>query len=150
ARSGIRRGRGKARTAVAAGPWSLLATRLLGAFGLHFSQDRNMLGNMQRSKVLRPLTEIVAVSALLTSYIWGWEGSFEGAFTLCVLIYAAIGLAAHFRAREGPFDIGIRLDNLAAAGRDALLATAVIGLLLVGTGLLLGSLDFPPLRLWFG
>ena len=105
---------------------------------------------MQRSKVLRPLTEIVAVSVLLTSYIWVWEGTFEGAFTLCIIIYAAIGLAAHLRTGEGPFDIGIRLDNLGSAARDALLATTVIGLLLVGSGLFLGSLDFPPLRLWPG
>ena len=103
---------------------------------------------MQRSKVLRPLAEIVGVSVLVTSYIWGWEGTFKGAFTLCIVIYVGIGLAAQLRTREGPFDIGIRLDNLGSATRDALLATTVIGLLLLGSGLLLGSLDFPPLRLW--
>lgn len=88
------------------------------------------------------------MSALLASYIWGWEGAFRGDFTLCLLLYAGIGLASHVRAREGPAALGLRVDNLAAAGRDALVATAAIGLALLGAGLLLGSLDFPPLAAW--
>jgi membrane protease YdiL (CAAX protease family) len=103
---------------------------------------------MQRSSVFRPLGEIVAMSVLLISYIWGWGSTFKGDFTLCILIYAGIGLAAHLRAGEVPADIGLRVDNLAAAGRDALVATMTIGVLLVGAGVLLGGLDFPPLALW--
>jgi membrane protease YdiL (CAAX protease family) len=103
---------------------------------------------MQRTSAIRPLVEIVAMSGLVISYIWGWESTFNGDFTLCLLLYAGIGLAAHVRAGEGPADIGLRVDNLAAAGRDALLATTAIGLVLVGAGALLGSLDFPPLPLW--
>ncbi len=106
--------------------------------------------NMQRPTVIRPLAEIVAMTGLLTSYIWGWESTFKGDFTLCVILYAGIGLAAHLRAGERPADIGLRVDNLGAAARDALLATLTVGLLLVGAGALLGSLDFPPLALWPG
>lgn len=104
--------------------------------------------NMQRPAVLWPLWEIVAMSGLLISYIWGWGSAFMGAFTLCVILYFSIGLASHLRAGEGPADLGIRIDNLGAAARDALLATLAIGLLLAGAGALLGSLDFPPLPLW--
>jgi membrane protease YdiL (CAAX protease family) len=111
-------------------------------------QDKNILRIMQRASIVRPLTEIVAMSGLLISYIWGWEGAFKGGFTLCVILYFGIGLASHLRAGEGPADLGIRIDNLGAAGRDALLATMAIGLLLAGAGARLGSLDFPPLALW--
>ncbi|HEU5393280.1 MAG TPA: CPBP family intramembrane glutamic endopeptidase, partial [Candidatus Methylomirabilis sp.] len=51
-------------------------------------------------------------------------------------------------AGERPADLGLRGDNLVVASRDALLATITIGLVLVGAGALLGSLDFPPLDLW--
>jgi membrane protease YdiL (CAAX protease family) len=103
---------------------------------------------MQRGTVARPLAEIVAMSGLLISYIWGWGSAFKGDFTLCVVLYFGIGLAAHLRAGERPADIGLRIDNLGAAAREAILATTTIGLLLAGAGALLGSLDFPPLALW--
>jgi membrane protease YdiL (CAAX protease family) len=95
-----------------------------------------------------PLVEVAAMSLLLFSYIWGWGGAFEGSFTLCVILYFAIGFVTHLRAGEDPADLGIRIDNIGPAGRDALLATAAIFLLLAGAGAVLGSLDFPPLALW--
>jgi membrane protease YdiL (CAAX protease family) len=104
--------------------------------------------DMQRPADLRPLLEIVAMSGLLISYIWGWGSTFMGAFTLCVILYFTIGVASHLRAGEGPADLGIRIDNLGAAALDALVATLAIGLLLAGAGTLAGSLDFPPLPLW--
>ena len=103
---------------------------------------------MQRSAVFRPLAEIVAMAGLLISYIWGWEGAFEGDFTLCVILYLGIGLAAHIRAKESPTAFGLRLDNVGGAARDALLATVSIGLILLSIGALLGSLDFPALPRW--
>ena len=104
--------------------------------------------DMQRPADLRPLLEIVAMSGLLISFIWGWGSTFMGAFTLCVILYFTIGVASHLRAREGPADLGIRIDNLGAAALDALVATMVIGLLLAAAGSMLGSMDFPPLALW--
>jgi membrane protease YdiL (CAAX protease family) len=106
------------------------------------------LVDVQRSTLIRPFLELLAVSVLLTSYIWMWGGTFRGAFPLCLAIYAAIGLAAHARARERASDIGLRMDNLRVAARDAVLATSLIGLVLVGAGAVLGSVDFPPLDLW--
>lgn len=88
------------------------------------------------------------MSGLLFSYIWIWGSAFGGDFTLCVVLYAVIGLASHLRAGEGPGDLGFRTDNLGAAARDALRAMMLLGLLFVGAGALLGSLDFPPLELW--
>jgi membrane protease YdiL (CAAX protease family) len=103
---------------------------------------------MQRAGALRPFLEITAMTGLLASYIWGWGSTFKGDFTLCIILYVGIGFAAHLRAREGPADLGLRVDTLGAAARDAFLATTAIGLLLVGAGAVLGSLDFPPLALW--
>ena len=88
------------------------------------------------------------MSGLLTSYIWGWENTFKGDFTLCVVLYFGIGLASHLRTGERPGDLGFRIDNLGPAARDALLATLAVGLLLAGAGAWLGSLDFPPLAQW--
>ena len=104
--------------------------------------------DMQRPTDLRPLLEIVAMSGLLISYIWGWGSTSMGPFTLCVILYFTIGVASHLRAGEGLADLGIRIDNLGAAALDALVATMVIGLLLAAAGSLLGSMDFPPLALW--
>ena len=103
---------------------------------------------MQRPAPLRPLAEIVAMTALLISYIWGWGSTFKGDFSLCVILYFAIGLTAHIRAGERPADLGLRFDNLGPASRDALLATIPIALALLGAGALLGSIDFPPLARW--
>jgi membrane protease YdiL (CAAX protease family) len=103
---------------------------------------------LYRSWLNRPMVEIVAMSALLGSYIWAWGSKFPGAYLVGLVIYACIGLSVHLRAREGPADIGIRVDNLGSAARNALLATAAIGLLLVGAGVLFGSLSFPPLATW--
>jgi membrane protease YdiL (CAAX protease family) len=103
---------------------------------------------MQRARLIRPLAEIVAMAGLLISYIWGWGSTFKGDFTLCVILYLGIGLAAHIRAGESLADLGLRLDTLGAAARDALLALIPIGLLLLGAGTLLGSLDFPALARW--
>jgi membrane protease YdiL (CAAX protease family) len=102
---------------------------------------------MRRATVLWPLVEVLAMSALLTSYIWIWGNTFEG-FQLCVALYAVIGLASHLRAGERPTEIGVRLDNLGSAALTALVATAAIGLFLVGAGALFGSLDFPALTRW--
>lgn len=82
------------------------------------------------------------------TYIWWWGGGSR--FKLCVVLYLAVGLAAHLRAREGPADIGLRLDNLGPAARDAFLATAAVGVLLGIAGALMGSIDFPPLASWPG
>ncbi|MBI1951841.1 MAG: CPBP family intramembrane metalloprotease [Acidobacteria bacterium] len=103
---------------------------------------------MQHRTVRQPLAEIVALAGLLTSYIWFWAGTFGGDFTLCVILYLGIGLAAHIRAGEGPADLGLRLDTFGRAGREALLATIPVGLVLAGAGALLGSLHFPALPLW--
>ena len=88
------------------------------------------------------------MAGLAASYIWWWGGGSR--FKLCVVLYLGIGLVAHLRAREGPADIGLRLDTLGPAARDALLATVAIGVLLGAAGTLMGSIDVPPLASWPG
>jgi membrane protease YdiL (CAAX protease family) len=103
---------------------------------------------MQRWRFLFPLAEVVAMATLLVSYIWWWGDRVSEAFPLCFALYVAIGLLAHLRARETAADIGFRLDTLVPAGRIALAATLMIGVVAVGIGALWGSLHFPPLPLW--
>jgi membrane protease YdiL (CAAX protease family) len=95
-----------------------------------------------------PFVEIAAMSALLLSYIWIWGSASEGGFMLCVVLYFGIGIAAHWRAKERPRDLGIRIDNFGRAARDAFLTTLAIGLVLGGAGALLGGFHFPPLADW--
>jgi hypothetical protein len=87
----------------------------------------------------RPIRVIPSTGASITGRGRGRETTGAGCFQ---------GLASHLRAGERPADLGLRIDNLGAAARDALLATMAIGLLLAAAGALLGSLDFPPLALW--
>jgi membrane protease YdiL (CAAX protease family) len=103
---------------------------------------------MQQRNFLLPLAEVVAMAALLVSYIWWWGDGSSDAFPLCLGLYLGLGIVSHLLAREGPADIGLRLDTLGPAGRDALLASLSIGVVLLAGGALLGSLRFPPLSLW--
>ena len=81
---------------------------------------------VQRTAVARPLAEVTAMAGLLTSYVWVWGNTFEGDFTLCAILYFAIGLASHVRAGESAAEIGFQLRNVRASARDALLVTIPI------------------------
>ena len=85
--------------------------------------------------------EIVAMAALLVSYIWVWQGAFPGDFVVVILLYAYLGISSHLRRRETAAQIGFRLHGL---GRATGFVLMIIGPLMAVTlllGLALGSLD---------
>jgi len=90
------------------------------------------------------------MTALILSYIWFWQDAFPGDFAVCVLLFAAIGAAAHLRAAETPRLIGFRTDNLAPGLLQAALFVGplIVAPLLVGAWL--GSLgaNGPPRQGW--
>jgi len=93
--------------------------------------------------------ELLAVTGLLLSYIWVWQGSFNGDFLLCLALFLAITLTGHRRRGETARDLGFRLDNLGPAARLVFSFVAPLILLMVVVGLGLGLNREPPIeRLW--
>ncbi len=89
------------------------------------------------------ILEILAMTSLLLSYIWVWQGTFRGDFLLCVSLYFGIGLAGQVRRGESVADIGFRLDNWRPALRDALRVASLLIAASLAAGAALGSLCFP-------
>jgi membrane protease YdiL (CAAX protease family) len=93
--------------------------------------------------------EIVAVTALLLSYIWGWQGAFAGDFLVCLALFLAITLNGHRRRGESARDLGFRLDNLLDAARLVFSWVLPLVLLMMLAGLLFDLHREPPIeRLW--
>jgi membrane protease YdiL (CAAX protease family) len=111
-------------------------------------QDMQREPHIQGRGPLAPLVEITVMAGLLMTYIWWWGGGSREDFILCVVLYLGFGLFAHLQAGESAASIGLRVDTLAPAARDALLAIVAIGLALITFGTLLGSLHFPPPSVW--
>jgi membrane protease YdiL (CAAX protease family) len=89
------------------------------------------------------LVDLVAMTALLLSYIWLWKDAFPGDFFVCLALYLAIGFRSHASRGETARQIGFRLDNGRAALRQALL---YVGPLIAGAvvvGLALGTTRIP-------
>jgi membrane protease YdiL (CAAX protease family) len=95
-----------------------------------------------------PLLEVSAMTAVLLSYIWIWQGRFAGAYIACLVLYFGIGIAGHRRRGESARQIGLRSDNLRPAVRDALRVTVPIVVLILLIGVVAGSVDFPPVQSW--
>lgn len=93
--------------------------------------------------------ELGAVTALLVSYIWVWQGAFEGDFLVCLGLFLAITVTAHRRRGETARDLGFRLDNFAAAARLVFTYVLPVALLIVIVGLVFDLHREPPIeRLW--
>lgn len=86
---------------------------------------------------------------LLLSYIWVWQDSFPGDFLVCVGLYFGIGVLSHFRRRETAADIGLRVDNLGRALRNAAMVVGPLLLLPLLLGTARGSFQYPGLTGWF-
>jgi membrane protease YdiL (CAAX protease family) len=75
------------------------------------------------------LLELALFLALVFSFIWGWAHSFDRSRQLVLVLGLGMTLTAHLRHRERPSDLGLRLDNLGPALRDA--AVPMVPLVLV-------------------
>jgi membrane protease YdiL (CAAX protease family) len=95
-----------------------------------------------------PLAELAGMTAMLTSYIWGWHRSFAGDFALCLTLYFGIGAFGHWLRGETPRQIGWRLDNLGDATLDALRVTVPILVAINLVGFVANSLTYPAPGYW--
>jgi len=93
--------------------------------------------------------EIAAMSALILSYIWWWEDGFHGDFYVCVALYLCIGVASHVRRGESAREIGLRVDNLGAALRQALAFVGPLILISPAVGLALDTIRIPAASWWW-
>jgi hypothetical protein len=101
------------------------------------------------------IIEIAVMSALLLSYIWGWQRAFPGAAPLILVLYFGLGLLSQLRRRESLRDIGVRAGNLPRALRNAALVVLPATAACLLMGWYLDSIHFPgpshsaALALWF-
>ncbi len=93
------------------------------------------------------LVEIMAMLALVLSYIWVWHNLFAGDFLVVAFLYFALCHISHLRCRESARSLGLRLDNWRSAARRAFVPVAVAVGLPLATGAALGSWHFEPARL---
>ena len=93
--------------------------------------------------------ELLAVTGLLLSYIWFWQGSFRGDFLLCLGLFVGITLTGHRRRGETARDLGFRLDNLGSSAKVVFTYVLPLMVLMIAVGLLLDLHREPPIeRLW--
>ena len=84
--------------------------------------------------------ELTLFLALVFSFIWLWSRAFPAASTVVYVLGLGLTLATHLIHRETPTDLGLRLDNLVAAAKDA----AVPTIPLVTTFLVIGLVRGHP------
>ena len=102
---------------------------------------------MALSRVFTALAEVLVMTAMLLSYIWGWKGAFPGHLLACAILYFTIGIWSHAWRGEKAVEIGFRLDNLAPALRNALWVVGPLLLIPLVFGAVLGSYHYPsPLQ----
>jgi len=88
----------------------------------------------------RAAAELAAMTLLILSYIWLWQDSFPGDFTLCVALFVAIGAAAHLRSGETASAIGFGFGNLRPALLQAACFVGPVILAPLLVGIWLGSI----------
>lgn len=90
-----------------------------------------------------PVMEVAALTALVLSYIWGWQRAFPGNAQLVVFLYFGIGIASHLRRGETAAQLGIRLDNWRASLRNVLPVVAVASFVPLALGAAFDTWHFP-------
>ena len=93
------------------------------------------------------LAEILAMLALVLSYIWIWQGLFPGGHLVVVLLFLALCYISHVRHHESAREVGLRLDNWRSAARQACLPLAIAMGLPLAAGAALGAWHFEPASL---
>ena len=86
------------------------------------------------------LVELVIFIVLVFTFIWGWAHSFRGASRLVLVLGLGMTIVAHVRHRESPRDVGIRLDNVWPALKDAAVPVLPVIVVMVVRGWWLGYL----------
>jgi membrane protease YdiL (CAAX protease family) len=118
-----------------------------------------MLQNLApRFSILRPIMpssnaaparvawfELLSVTGLVLSYIWLWQGAFNGDLLVCLGLVVGITLAGHRRRGESPRDLGFRLDNVGQSTREVFSIVGPLLVVLIAVGLVMGWNREPPI-----
>jgi membrane protease YdiL (CAAX protease family) len=105
-------------------------------------------GAVRRVRSTTAVIELVAMTAVMLSYMWLWQDSFPGDFWACVALYLAIGISSHVRRGETAREIGFRLDNLGSAFRLALVWIGPLIVLAFVVGMFLDSIHLTTSPRW--
>ncbi len=107
--------------------------------------------HVMAKKTSRPTAavEIAAMTALLLSFIWGWQGSFPGAGLLVIVLYFGLGALSHVRRRETPGELGLGIRNMLPALRNVAVIVVPASAVVLAIGALLGSWHFPAWARFF-
>lgn len=89
--------------------------------------------------------ELLSVTGLLFSYIWLWQGTFDGDFLVCLALVMAITLTGHRRRGESARDLGFRLDNLGQSAKEVFSIVGPLLAIMVVVGLAMGWNREPPI-----
>ncbi len=104
---------------------------------------------MKGSRARLAVGEIAAMTALILSYEWLWNGAFPGHFPVVLGLYLGIGISSHLRRGETLAGIGFRFYDVVPATRQALLFIGPLIAVVLAIGLALGTLSFPRLDSWW-
>ena len=107
-----------------------------------------LLDSRERTEREHAARDITLLAFLILSYIWIWQGSFRGAFLVCVVCYFLIGIRSHRRCGEGLVHVGIRLDNAHTAALTAVLLIGPLVAVAFGLGLYLDTWNIARLDRW--
>lgn len=93
--------------------------------------------------------ELLSVTGLILSYIWLWQGTFDGDFLVCLGLVVAITLGGHRRRGETARDLGFRVDNFGQSAKEVFAIVGPLLVIMIIVGLALGWNREPPIdRLW--
>src|SRR4029453_4559674 len=111
-----------------------------GARAAHGAGRRGMKGTRRGEA----LAFVAAMTALLLSYIWGWQGAFRLHFLVVSALYFGLGIWSHVRWGESAHELGLRLDNWRPALRNTAAVAAPLLFTALAAGAMLGSFHFAP------
>ena len=83
--------------------------------------------------------ELATISTLILSYVWLWQGTFEGDGVVVALLFLALAILSHRRRGDSARDLGFRLDNLGRSIATVGLIALTVIVLVIGLGLVLDS-----------
>lgn len=87
--------------------------------------------------------DIVAMTAVLLSYMWLWQRTFPGELFVCIALVVGLAVWSHWRRGETPRDLGFRTDNLAPAAIKVFsFVGPLIVIILIG-GVAMGTFRVP-------
>lgn len=93
------------------------------------------------------LIELVLFLSLVLSFIWLWAGAFPHATIVIYLSGLGLTFFTHILHRETPDELGLRVDNLLAAARDAAVPTLPLVALFAALGFYRGYLNVEALSI---